>query len=159
VDFLYSLYEALLSINVPSDRARAVVDAMERDMVTVLATRADLDNRFLLLKQEIASQAALTAREFVAMGERMDQMEKRLEQRIEAQGRRLDERIDQHTARLEERIEAQGRRLDERIDQQGARFEAQLEARLDTLKASMTVRLGSMLFVSMGLLFAALRLT
>ena len=42
VDFLYSLYDALVSINVPSDKARAVVDAMERDMGTTLATKQDL---------------------------------------------------------------------------------------------------------------------
>lgn len=49
--YLYSLYDALVSISVPSDKARAVVDAMERDMSTALATKQDL----LLLKQEMAS--------------------------------------------------------------------------------------------------------
>jgi hypothetical protein len=39
---LYSLYDALVSISVPSDKARAVVDAMERDMGTTLATKQDL---------------------------------------------------------------------------------------------------------------------
>jgi hypothetical protein len=38
------LYDALLRINVASDRARAVVDAMERDMTTLLATKADLNS-------------------------------------------------------------------------------------------------------------------
>ncbi len=41
MDYLYSLYDALLSINVPGDKARAVVDAMERDMGTTLATKPD----------------------------------------------------------------------------------------------------------------------
>ena len=49
MDYLYSLYEALVSINVPNDKARAVVDAMERDMGTTIATKADLQ----LLKQEL----------------------------------------------------------------------------------------------------------
>ena len=39
----------LISINVPGDKARAVVDAMERDMSTTLATKQDL----LLLKQDL----------------------------------------------------------------------------------------------------------
>ena len=39
VDYLYSLYAALVSINVPNDKARAVVDAMERDMATTMAVR------------------------------------------------------------------------------------------------------------------------
>jgi hypothetical protein len=42
MDYLSSLYDALVSINVPNDKARAVVDAMERDMATNLATKADL---------------------------------------------------------------------------------------------------------------------
>lgn len=42
MDHLYSLYDALISINVPNEKARAVVDAMERDMAMMIATRADL---------------------------------------------------------------------------------------------------------------------
>jgi len=49
VDYLYSLYDALVSINVPNDKARAVVDAMERDMATTIATKTDLQ----LLRQEL----------------------------------------------------------------------------------------------------------
>jgi hypothetical protein len=50
---LYSLYDALISINVPGDRARAVVDAMEHEMSTQLATKSDLTTTQLLLKQDI----------------------------------------------------------------------------------------------------------
>jgi hypothetical protein len=49
MDYLYSLYDALVSINVPNDKARAVVDAMERDMATTMATKTDLQ----LLRQEV----------------------------------------------------------------------------------------------------------
>ena len=58
MDYRYSLYDALVSINVPGDKAWAVVDAMERDMGTTLATkqdleflRRDIENRFALLDQ------------------------------------------------------------------------------------------------------------
>ncbi len=51
MDFLYSLYDALVSIHVPNDKARAVVDAMERDMGTTLATKADL--RALATREEV----------------------------------------------------------------------------------------------------------
>ena len=50
MDYLYSLYDALVSINVPNDKARAVVDAMERDMGTTIATKTDLQ----MLRQESA---------------------------------------------------------------------------------------------------------
>ena len=54
VDYLYSLYDALVSVNVPNDKARAVVDAMERDMGTTIATKTDLQ----LLRQELVSSLA-----------------------------------------------------------------------------------------------------
>ena len=44
-----SLYDALVSIAVPADKARAVADAMERDMGATLATKSDI----LLLRQEL----------------------------------------------------------------------------------------------------------
>ena len=51
MDYLYSLYDALVSIHVPNDKARAVVDAMERDMGTTIATKADLQ----ILRQDLTS--------------------------------------------------------------------------------------------------------
>jgi hypothetical protein len=89
VDYLYSLYDALISINVPNDKARAVVDAMERDMATAIATKADLQ----LLEQKLILQMELIRKD------------------------------------------------------------------MQLLSTTMTVRLGSMLVVSTGLLFAALKLT
>jgi hypothetical protein len=68
VDYLYSLYDALVSINVPNDKARAVVDAMERDMATTIATKADLQ----LLRQELTSQMAGLATRDEMLGLRSD---------------------------------------------------------------------------------------
>ena len=53
VAYLYSLYDALVSISVPSDKARAVVDAMERDMGATLATKQDLESHRLATKQDL----------------------------------------------------------------------------------------------------------
>ncbi|MBL8198278.1 MAG: hypothetical protein JNJ67_05030 [Chromatiales bacterium] len=89
MDYLYSLYDALISINVPNDKARAVVDAMERDMATTMATKADLQ----LLTQEMKSEISLVRKD------------------------------------------------------------------MEILSTNMTVRLGSMLMLGLGLLFAALKLT
>ncbi len=57
--YLYSLYDALVSINVPADKARAVVDAMERDMMTQLASKSDVDG----LRRELHSELALVRQE------------------------------------------------------------------------------------------------
>ena len=44
-----SLYDALMSVQVPSDKARAVAEALESDMSVHLATRQDL----LLLRKDV----------------------------------------------------------------------------------------------------------
>lgn len=89
MSFQLSLYDALVSIDVPAEKARAVIDALERDMGATLATKADIQ----FLKQEI------------------DHLRKDVERDMEL------------------------------------------------LRASMTVRLGSIQVVTAGLLFAALKLT
>jgi len=68
MDYLYSLYDALVSINVPSEKARAVVDAMERDMGTTLATKQDL----LLIRQEIENRSTLLSRDVDGLRKEME---------------------------------------------------------------------------------------
>lgn len=63
MDYLYSLYDALVSINVPTDKARAVVDAMERDMATTIATKSDLQ----LLRAELHQECALIRKDMEIM--------------------------------------------------------------------------------------------
>jgi uncharacterized protein involved in exopolysaccharide biosynthesis len=78
MDFLYSLYDALVSIQVPADKARAVVDSMERDMTTQLATKTDLvtlrtelrsDTQFL--RQEFQQESALIRKDMQLMESRL----------------------------------------------------------------------------------------
>jgi len=109
MDHLYALYDALVSINVPNDKARAVVDAMERDMTSTLATKSDLQ----LLRQELV--ATLAGRDEVAA----------------IKGDIVSLRGDVALVRKD----------------------------MEILSTTMTVRLGSMLIIGLGLLFAALELT
>ena len=104
MDFLYSLYDALVSINVPSDKARAVVDAMERDMATTLATKQDLENRFELLRRDMENRFALVDQKFDALESRLDQKidgtRSLLEQKIESMGSQLVLKIDAQEHRM-----------------------------------------------------------
>ena len=133
MDYLYSLYDALVSINVPGDKARAVVDAMERDMGTTLATKQDL----LLLKQDLLLLASkedhLQLKQDVALL-RQEMFGIRTELKQETAGRfaLLDQKFDTLRAEL-------------------ARDIAALDLR-------MTVKLGSMIFLGFGATIAALRL-
>lgn len=54
-----ALYQALISINVTEQKANAVIDALETDMLTLLATKADVT----ALRAEIAQlEVKLTIR-------------------------------------------------------------------------------------------------
>lgn len=111
VDYLYSLYDALISIHVPNDKARAVIDAMERDMGSTLATKVDLQ----LLEQKLSFQINAGV---------------------------VDLR--QEIALVRKDMEA---------------MSTSFHKDLELLATGMTVRLGSMLIVGLGVLFAALKLT
>ncbi|WP_192871922.1 hypothetical protein ACTACT_03115 [Pseudomonas syringae] len=54
-----ALYQALISIDVEEKRAAAVVDALESDMQTQLATKADIDNLESRLELKITIRMAV----------------------------------------------------------------------------------------------------
>jgi hypothetical protein len=60
MDFSISLYDALVAINVPADKAKAVVSALEHDMTTALATKDDLK----VLSETIALRFTAQTTEF-----------------------------------------------------------------------------------------------
>lgn len=68
MDHLYSLYDALVSVNVPNDKARAVVDAMESDMDR-FATKTEIKAEFDLVRQEIASSREMAAKDILSLRE------------------------------------------------------------------------------------------
>ena len=66
MSFPVSLYDALVSIAVPTEKARAVIDAMEREMGATLATKADL------LLQEISEFRQEVKQEFTLVRKEME---------------------------------------------------------------------------------------
>ena len=50
---LHALYDALVSINVPTGKALAVVESMERDMLAQLATKPDVQHVQLLMRSDL----------------------------------------------------------------------------------------------------------
>ena len=79
---VYALYDALVSINVPSEKAKAVIDAMEREMMDKIATKDDLTHAQQILSKDmerleerVKSQlATLETRLTVRMGKMMAAM-------------------------------------------------------------------------------------
>ena len=134
LDYLYSLYDALVSIHVPNDKARAVVDAMERDMSTTIATKSDLlllRSDLHVVRQELKSDLNL----------------------LKADLNLLRQELTSQISGLATREEMLGIRAEMRENN------ALIRKDLEFLSTTMTVRLGSMLMFGLGLLFAALKLT
>ncbi|MQU62299.1 hypothetical protein GHO25_04045 [Pseudomonas sp. FSL R10-1350] len=58
-----ALYQALISINVPEQKANAVIEALESDMYSLMATKADLAALHAELKADLAQlEVKLTIR-------------------------------------------------------------------------------------------------
>jgi hypothetical protein len=68
---VYSMYDALVSINVPDEKAKAVIDALEREMMDKLATKADLAHVKELLSSDIRALETSTRAELVHLREVM----------------------------------------------------------------------------------------
>ena len=126
MDFLYSLYDALVSINVPSDKARAVVDAMERDMGTTLATKQDLEILRLATKQDLEILRLATKQDLLLLATKED-------------------------------LQSLGQDVQLLKNDMEGRF-ALVGQRFDTMELRLTLKLGSILAVGLGLTIAALRL-
>jgi hypothetical protein len=100
VDFLYSLYDALVSINVPSDKARAVVDAMERDMGTTLATKQDLEVQRLATRQDLEVQMLATRQDLEILRRDIDNRFALVDQRFVNLQSQLELKIDSLELRM-----------------------------------------------------------
>ncbi len=161
MDYLYSLYDALVSINVPSDKARAVVDAMERDMSTTLATKKDLEAQTLATKKDLEAQTLATKKDLEAqtLATRKDLEMLRLATKQDLETLKLATKQDLETLKLaaKQDLEVLKQAMDGRFALVDQRFEA-LRKDIVTSELKMTVKLGSMMVVGFGLTIAALRL-
>ena len=93
MSYLYSLYDALVSINVPSDKARAVVDAMERDMGTTLATKKDLEAQSLATKKDLELLRLATKQDVDILRMEMQQGFQHLRNEMDSRFALVDERF------------------------------------------------------------------
>jgi hypothetical protein len=69
------MYDALVSINVPTEKAKAVIDAMEREMMDKVATKVDLEHA-----QQMLSRDMQTLR--VDINHKIEKLESRLVVRL-----------------------------------------------------------------------------
>lgn len=142
--YLYTLYDALISINVPSDRARAVVEAMEQDMGTTLATKSDLDALRVATKSDLDALRVATRSDLDA---------------LQAAGKQdvalLQKDLDAKHLLLRQEFESTRTELKQDIDSRCQLLSKDIEA----MRSSMIIWLGSIQVVGLSVLFAALRLS
>jgi hypothetical protein len=104
---VYTLYDALVSINVPDEKAKAVIDAVEREMMDKLATKADLENLRLSNKADLVALRGEMGGEFKSIGsefklvrQEMVAMRDSLSKDIEATHERISNQTHVLTVRL-----------------------------------------------------------
>jgi uncharacterized protein YicC (UPF0701 family) len=141
---VYAMYDALVSINVPDEKAKAVIDALEREMMDKLATKADLAHLQAITKADIANLQAATKSELANLqaATKADLVNFQAVTRTEFASLREHVSKDLQLIRLE-------------MNHLRTDFSHQLNA----LQSRLTVRLGTLAGAWTGILFALLKLT
>jgi hypothetical protein len=132
-----SLYDALLSVNIPGDKARAVVAAVEREMTSLLATKSDLEHFRLLSKQELTAAHD-------SLKQEMHGLHGSLKQEMHS---------------LHDSLRQEMHALHGSLKQEMHALHGSLKLDIRHQSALITIWLGSAMIVGMTLLFAALKLT
>jgi hypothetical protein len=138
-----ALYDALVSINVPSDKARAVVDAMERDMGMTLATKQDLEVMKLATRQDFEKVSLATKQDLVLLRQELKQDVELLRQELRQDIQLLRQEMDSRFTLVDQRFDAL--RSDMARD-----FTAQ--------RQSIVIQLGSVIVICFGLALAIVRI-
>ena len=151
VDYLYSLYDALVSIDVPNDKARAVVDAMERDMGTTIATKTDLQILQVATKADLQTMQNATKAELQMLRQEFKTGLQMLRQELKTDLQMLRQEL---ISSLASRDELAGVKTDIAALRQD---NVLIRKEMELLSSRLIVQLGSMLFVGFGLTIAALK--
>jgi hypothetical protein len=147
VTALYSLYDALVSINVPGDKARAVVDAMERDMTTVLATQSDLS--LLRMRGDLGWVRSELGGEIARLRQELGGEIALLRQGLGSEIAVLRQELASSSAATKSEFAV--------LRQQLESFRAETNSKFALLHQSLTIRLGSMLVGAIGVIYTLLR--
>ena len=88
-----TLYDALVSINIPNDKAKAVIDAMEREMMDKVATKSDLEHVREVLSRDIESLRVATKGDIGHMRELLTKDMEKLNARLDSQTQAITLRL------------------------------------------------------------------
>jgi hypothetical protein len=123
---VYSLYDALVSIKVPDEKAKAVIDALEREMMDKIATKADIDNLRVATKADVDYLRVATKADIESL--------------------RLSTKADLTHVR-------------EILSKDMSALEARLDHKMDLLGSKLTIALGGLMVVLIGVMATLVRIT
>jgi hypothetical protein len=90
---VYTLYDALVSIKVPDDKVKAVIDALEREMMDKIATKADV----LHLRDSLSRDINSLARDLAGT---KDSLSKDIQRDIQVVRSEMEHRFERLESRL-----------------------------------------------------------
>lgn len=124
-----NLYDALTTINVPPNKAKAVVNAWESDMEKfatksdLLRTETQLQTSITELGSELRGMIKDQGVEIRSLGSMLQEQGTELRAAIKEQGAELREAMTKQGAELRESMTKQGAELRSAITEQGAKFQ------------------------------------
>lgn len=159
MEVLHSLYDALASINVPGDRARAVVRALEADLSANLSTKVDL----LMLKQDFQASINEVRGEIQELRNELRGEIQEVRNELRGEIQEVRNEVQEVRNEIQEvRSEVQALRTGTQSEilalrNEMTQLEQRLCSRMDALADRITIRLGVIVCASVGVLFTALQ--
>jgi hypothetical protein len=155
MDAAYSLYDALVEINVPSEKARAVAQALERDVTATFATKTDLESTRIALRADIETLGKDLRAEMASLAKQLRAEMESLSKELRAEMASLSKELRAEMASLAKELRAEMASLSKEL-----RAElASVRSDMVKLRLELIIWMGGVQVLVAGVLFTALQLT
>jgi hypothetical protein len=144
MDAAYSLYDALVEINVPSEKARAVAQALERDVTATFATKNDLESTRIALRTDIETLGKDLRAEMASLAKELRAEMESLSKELRAEMASLAKDLRAEMASLSKELRAEL---------------ACVRSDMVKLRLELIIWMGGVQVLVAGVLFTALQLT
>ena len=139
-----AIYEALIQANVPPPAARRVVESLEKDMTTSLATKQDLQHFDQLMATRVEALESRMVTRFSAVDARFEAVDARFDA--------VDARFDAMDVRFEA-INSRFGAVNDRfgaVDDRFSELESRIGLMIQNLESRLIIKLGALMAVLIG---------
>ena len=144
------LEAAGLASPVAAGTASALAEAMTS---TDFATKSDL----ALLGFRLMGAIGAVETKVELLDKRADAQVGALETKVDGGMHALDNKIDTRVDALDQKIDTRADALNQKIDARADAIEARFDSRIELLRRDMTIKLGSMMLIAVGVILTAIR--